>query len=717
MNKNHVHTHLQSFTLKPFAIAALLTLSGNAIATEFIPLLLPTDTYRAYAISADGSVVAGSGTSNAFVWTNGVMTDLGTLGGTYSSASAISANGSAVAGYSTTAGNALHAFRWISGTGMTDLGTLGGTQSISYAISADGSTVVGYADIVGGTEQHAFRWTSGTGMTDLGTLGGNFSNAIGISADGSAVAGHSLTAGNALHAFRWTSGTGMTDLGTLGGMHSESKAISADGSAVVGHALTAGNEQHAFRWTSGTGVTDLGTLGGAASDANAISADGSAVVGYAFIASNAELHAFRWTSGTGMTDLGALGGVQSDAKAISADGSTVVGYALTLTAGVTEQHAFRWTQATGMQSVPAWLNDAGVTLPVGWKAQNANAVNQNGSVVVGDGTDANGNTQAYLARVGPNAGVITDINAFNRGLIEAGSRYAQAGTALPNLTLFGAHHRSILDNGLVRTTENGTCGWATADVARYNNTRTRAELAEVGLCKDFSSARLGIGIGNAWTQQSLLLDGSARYNGQYLLMEAANAFDNGLQPSITGYYGRFDTKLSRHYMNGASVDGSHASPDSNVYALRARLDWKDATAIGRFSLSPYAAYTWSKSKLDAYTETGGGFPAHFAASTWTTNDLRVGTAITTALSPATDLRLGAEVAHRFEDNTSGVNGQVVGLFSFALEGQHITQTWTRATVDVDHRITDKVAFTIGGNTATTGGDASWGVTAGLRANF
>jgi probable HAF family extracellular repeat protein len=676
MNNNHTHTHLQSFNLKSLTIAVLLTLPGTTYATgAFIPLgFLPANNYSsAYAVSADGSVVAGNTNSHAFVWTSGAMTDLGTFGGTYSYANAISANGAAVAGYAYTAGDSTY---------------------------------------------HAFRWTNGTGLTDLGTLGGTYSYASSISANGAAVAGNASTAGDLTsHAFRWTNGTGMTDLGTLGGTYSYASAISADGAAVAGQANTAGDlTSHAFRWTNGTGMTDLGTLGGTNSYASAISANGAAVAGYAYTAGDSAYHAFRWTNGTGMTDLGTLGGTYSYASAISADGTALVGYSYT--AGNAVQLAFHWTQATGMQSIATWLTNAGVTLPAGWVAQNANAVNQNGSVVVGDGIDANGNRQAYLARVGvSNAGVIIDIAAFNSGLIEAGSRYAQAVSALPNLTLFGAHHRSILDNGLARTTDNGTCGWATTDAARNNNIDTRTELVEVGACKDFGSARFGVGIGNAWSQQSLSLDGSAHYDGQYLLIEGAKAFDNGLQPSVTGYFGRFDTKMSRHYMNGAVVDSSNANANTNAYALRARLDWKDAMDIGRFSISPYTAYTWSKAKLDAYTETSGSFPANFAASTWITHDLRVGTAATTALSQDTDLRLGAEVAHRFENNTSGVNGQVVGLWSFALAGQHITQTWTRVTVDVDHRITDKVAFTVGGNAATSGGDANWGVTAGLRASF
>jgi hypothetical protein len=371
-----------------------------------------------------------------------------------------------------------------------------------------------------------------------------------------------------------------------------------------------------------------------------------------------------------------------------------------------------------MQSISQWLAAAGVSTPAELETNSAaTGVSANGQVVVGTyftGTESHG----WLARVGSvGSGLLTDTAAFNRGVVEAGIRNIQVVPNLPNLALFGAHHRSILDNGLTRKDSEGTCAWATADAARYDKTSTNTELSEVGVCKDFGSARFGIGVGQAWTQQKLSLDGSARHDGQYLLLEGAKAFENGLQPSITAYAGQFNSKLSRHYMNGVAVDSSNASANAAAYAVRARLDWKDALAIGRFSFSPYAAYTWSKSTLGGYTETGGGFPVQVDKSSWSTNDLRAGTMVKTALGLATDLHVGAEVAHRFEDNTSGVNGNVVGLWSFSLAGQHIDQTWARVTVDVDHRITNKVALTVGANAATSGGDATWGLTMGLRASF
>ena len=53
---------------------------------------------------------------------------------------------------------------------LTDLGTLGGTFSIGFAINNKGS-VTGVSTTPGDSAQHAFLWRKGV-MTDLGTLGG-----------------------------------------------------------------------------------------------------------------------------------------------------------------------------------------------------------------------------------------------------------------------------------------------------------------------------------------------------------------------------------------------------------------------------------------------------------------------------------------------------------------------------------------------------------------
>ena len=73
---------------------------------------------------------------------------------------------------------------------MSDLGTLGGTDSTANSIN-DRGAVVGFSYTANDAATHAFVYSHGR-MTDLGTLGGQDSVAAAINDEG-AVVGASLT--------------------------------------------------------------------------------------------------------------------------------------------------------------------------------------------------------------------------------------------------------------------------------------------------------------------------------------------------------------------------------------------------------------------------------------------------------------------------------------------------------------------------------------------
>src|SRR5262249_28249969 len=105
------------------------------------------------------------------------------------------------------AGGQIHAFRWIDGV-MLDLGTLGGERSNACGINNKG-WIVGWSEAADG-QFHAVLWTE-RDMRDLGTLGGRESHADG-SNDAGQIVGAAETAEGRLHAFLYTRAEGMIDL-------------------------------------------------------------------------------------------------------------------------------------------------------------------------------------------------------------------------------------------------------------------------------------------------------------------------------------------------------------------------------------------------------------------------------------------------------------------------------------------------------------------------
>ena len=174
----------------------------------------------ATAINTAGTVVGASSSSDgsrAFVYSNGVMTNLGVLSvGTDNSSQAWSINdaGQVVGVSSTSTPFSLRAFLWKDGV-MQNLGVLpNAVQSAAMDINNSGQ-VVGYANIPSPFVQvpHAFLWTSANGMIDLGSLGGGGTIPRSIN-DSGAIVGYSTTADNRVHPFIYRNGV-MTDLMTL----------------------------------------------------------------------------------------------------------------------------------------------------------------------------------------------------------------------------------------------------------------------------------------------------------------------------------------------------------------------------------------------------------------------------------------------------------------------------------------------------------------------
>ena len=281
------------------AISAFLLLAAcglpvaNAQSYSYIPLgTLGGSQAGAYGINASGQVVgwsltAGDASVDATLWSNGVITDLGTLGEDVSSmAFGINDHGQVV-GRSINSDGVYRATLWGSGT-VVDLGL--GNNSTANAInnsaqvaatsfsSTPGQTVLWNDDgpptnlfqtsflraginnagqVVGESGNRAVV-SSGGVTTTLAALPGSASSyAYGIN-DAGQVVGDSVVCGSCNdRATLWDSGTAF-DLGTLGGADSLAVDINND-SLIVGRSTTLNGGYHATLWNDGA-IFDLNSF-------------------------------------------------------------------------------------------------------------------------------------------------------------------------------------------------------------------------------------------------------------------------------------------------------------------------------------------------------------------------------------------------------------------------------------------------------------------------
>ena len=233
------------------------------------------------------------------------------------------------------------------GAGMTDIGTLGGIGSEATAINNAGQVVGNYftppiPEISGRHDiTHAFiTGPNGLGMTDLGKLGPEmFSRADGINDAGQVVGSHFTGPARGVLLYPNTfitdaSGLEMTKLGIPGSSYFiYASDINATGQ-VVGGSYDTGGMRAFITGPNGTGFTDIDKLSGYggygdSTYANAVN-DAGQVVGDFYMAGGAQ-HAFiTGPDGAGMMDLNSLVDVPGGVILISAAGINNSGQVLAI---------------------------------------------------------------------------------------------------------------------------------------------------------------------------------------------------------------------------------------------------------------------------------------------------------------------------------------------------------------------------------------------------
>lgn len=264
--------------------------------------------------SENGTIdpLAGWPAIEAVLWRNGQLINLGTLGGNESYPISVNNRGQ-VAGAASNAipdpmalnffplsGTQTRPFLWQDGV-MQDLGTLGGPDGIAITVNNRGQVLGASLVSPNSFEQHGFLWENGRMQDIPDALGGTVVNPFYLNNQGQAVGNATLPGDQTDHPFLWQNGI-LTDLGTLGGDNGAALWVNEIGE-VVGTADLPGSQNHdAFLWKDGV-ITDLGNFGLSSVGFN-INSKGQ-VVGHSRL-SDGTPHAYVWENGGPMMDLNAL---------------------------------------------------------------------------------------------------------------------------------------------------------------------------------------------------------------------------------------------------------------------------------------------------------------------------------------------------------------------------------------------------------------------------
>jgi probable HAF family extracellular repeat protein len=361
------------------------------------------------------------------------ITDLGTLGGPYSSAFSVSDLG-LVSGGATLANGTEHAILWYQGKKL-DIGAPGLGEGGATALDSIAYTVNGLAQAVGSAEPSTqdkdsenfcsfgsglrclpFRWQEGV-MTALPTFGGNngavvsindFGQAAGVAEEETTDAGCVAPQTHDFEAALWGPGKGeLQKLRPFQGdsvgvglwINGQGQVVGVSGSCLNTALPPLANGSRAVLWENGS-VIDLGNLGGACLNGCKSAALGpfgntplfisnrGLVVGFSALQGQQTFHAFSWTKGRGkMQDLGTVLGDYASIALAANDQGEIVGLSIDKT-GVPRAFLRR----NGV------MLDLNTLLPANSPiyALVAQFINSRGEIA-GFGVNASGQTHAFLA--------------------------------------------------------------------------------------------------------------------------------------------------------------------------------------------------------------------------------------------------------------------------------------------------------------------------------
>jgi outer membrane autotransporter protein len=227
---------------------------------------------------------------------------------------------------------------------------------------------------------------------------------------------------------------------------------------------------------------------------------------------------------------------------------------------------------------------------------------------------------------------------------------------------------------------------------------------------------VGVGVVSSKSNTELRLGGNSDVETIGGAVNLAYETGEGLRLYATATVTDLSVDMKRNYVNGGGTDSSRGETNGIAYGAAVRAGWS-FPVNEKTSVMPYAEVQASRANLDAYTETGGAFPATFNKQTANFVTSRVGAEFSHDLSDNVELRMRAAWGHQWNGDNNTLTGSVLGI------NQTVPYTtgdkdWAEAGTTVIWQATDRTNFYADlsgryGKTAEPAAVASFGITIGF----
>jgi uncharacterized membrane protein/uncharacterized protein YhjY with autotransporter beta-barrel domain len=434
----------------------------------------------------------------------------------------------------------------------------------------------------------------------------------------------------------------------------------------------------------------------------AVNGDGTAAVGWSAASEGDAAYQYRavlWTTNDNWTSNGLLGlGNVDTSKGISGVGKAgtvtplgTVADAVDAAGGVIvgrfdfvdpclcalDSRAALWEGADGFKGhlIEDLLAAAHVDLG-GFILENARAVRTiydvtgtpTDTIIVGDGRNADAEPSVsvppfylgtWLVRLGKDSGVATP-EEVSTSFGNAASLLDQVGDDV-GAPLFGLS--DVGQHQLCKSSDPSSpfCFFAFGTATTYSDLTGSEFVGDVGIARRLGpNDSLGLSVGAnqlsvRLDDRSSAFDGNSVHLGSFLAHTPESGFQSVAAASVSFWN---DLDITRAYQNGAGMASSSGSTDGFGYGLSLWSGYA-MPVTPAVMVTPFAQITYQHDRFDAWTETGGPFPASFAETEGSSTDVRLGVEDKARLSAVVSLFGSAAWVHRLAGEGPAINGSLL----------------------------------------------------------